>query len=170
MIRSEEHTSELQSHEQLQIRLNHFNKPSTSTSSCDHANVIKENARLKVELANLKGKGPMVDLVQMQRPRNGKEGLCYVAEKKKKNKKAKPAQANGITIASGSVTRDTTTRNNSAGPNNPYYILFEDYYVVVYATYVGPNIDFIDGSIWVPKTLVANVRGPIEKRGPKSKQ
>ena len=117
------------------------------------------------------GKSPIDDLLQSQRPHNGKEGLGYVAKMKKKNKKkAKPEQARSIAIASGSVTRDTTTRNNSAGTNNPHYILFEDYYGVVYATYVGPNVDFIDCSIWVPKTLVANVRGPIERWGPKSKQ
>ena len=107
----------------------------------------------------------------MQKTRNGKEGLGYVAKKKKNNKKkAKPAQAKSITIATGSVTRDTTTRNNSAGAKNPHYILFDDYYGVVYATYVGPNVNFIDRSIWAPKTLVANVRGPIERWGPKSKQ
>ena len=170
------HSTLTKSHEQLQIRLKQFDMPSTSTptTTCDHAIVIEENARLKNELANLKGKSPIDDLLQSQRPHNGKEGLGYVAKKKKKNKKnkkkAKPAQANGITIASGSVTRDTTTRNNSAGPNHPYYILFEYYYGVVYATYVGPNVDFIEGSIWVQKTYVANVRGPIEKWGPKSKQ
>ena len=105
----------------------------------------------------LKGKGSIDDLLQMQRPHNGKEGLGYVAKKKKKNKKkAKPAQAKKNVIASGDAIRGKTSCNNSTGSNNPYYILFEDYYGVVYATYVGPNIDFIEHSIWVPKTLVAN--------------
>ena len=166
-----DHSNLTKSHEQLQIQLTQFDMPSTSTSSCDHANVIEENARLKDELARIKGKGPIDDLLQKQRPLNGKEGLGYVAKKKKKNKKkSKPAQAKKNVITSGDATRGETSRNNSAGSNNPHYILFEDYYGVVYATYVGPNVDFIDYSIWVPKTLVANVRGPIEKWGPKSKQ
>ena len=112
---------------------------------------------------------PIVNPLAIQRPHNSKEGLGYVA-KKKKNKKGKPAQAKEKVIASGDAARGETSRNNSAGPNNPHYILFEDYYGVVYATYVGPNVDFIDCSIWVPKILVANVRGPIERWGPKSQQ
>jgi hypothetical protein len=39
-----------------------------------------------------------------------------------------------------------------------------------YAKYVGPNDGYVAWSIWVPKTLVANKRGPIEKWGPKTKQ
>ena len=62
---------------------------------------------------------------------------------------------------SADAIRGETSRNKSAGSSNPHYILFEDYYGVVYATYVGPNVDFIDYSIWFPKTLVANVRGPM---------
>ena len=51
-----DHSTLLKLHEQLQIQLNQVNIPSTSTCSCDYANVIEENARLKKELANLKGK------------------------------------------------------------------------------------------------------------------
>ena len=36
--------------------------------------------------------------------------------------------------------------------------------------YVGPYDGYIAYSIWIPKTLVANKRGPIEKWVPKSKQ
>ena len=40
----------------------------------------------------------------------------------------------------------------------------------VYAKYVGTSYgDDYHWSIWVPKTLVANKRGPIEKWVPKSK-
>ncbi|KAK1605477.1 hypothetical protein QYE76_029150 [Lolium multiflorum] len=39
------------SYEQLQIRLASYDVPSSSTPSCDHANIIEENARLKDELA-----------------------------------------------------------------------------------------------------------------------
>ena len=59
-----EHYTLTKSHEQLQIQLTQFNFPSTSTPSCDDANVIEENARLKKELANLKGKGPFFILCQ----------------------------------------------------------------------------------------------------------
>ena len=45
-----------------------------------------------------------------------------------------------------------------------------DYYGDIYAKFVGPRNVPIARSIWVPKTLVANKRGPIAKWGPKSKQ
>ena len=104
----------------------------------------------------------------MQTLHNEKQGLGYVAKKKKK-KNAKPAQAKKNVIASGDAIRGETSRSNSSGTNNPHYILFEDYYGVVYDEYVGPNFDFIDYFIWVPNTLVANVRGPIGRWGPKPK-
>ena len=62
-----EHSTLTKSHEQLQIQLTKVNLPSTSTSSCDNANFIEENARLKKELSNLKGKGPIVSPLPMQR-------------------------------------------------------------------------------------------------------
>ena len=129
---------------------------------------------MKGELIKLKGKSPIDDLLQMQRPHVGKLGLGYVAPKKSKNKKkakkAEPAQAKKTPIASGVVTRDNTPRSDFAGTNNPHHILYVDYYGDVHAKYVGPSVDFIAYSIWVPKTLVANMRGPIERWGPKPKQ
>ena len=74
------------------------------------------------------------------------------------------------TIMSCNATRGTTTRSDFAGINNPHHILYVDYFGDFYAKYVGPNVDFIAHSIWVPKTLVANIRGPIERWVPKSKQ
>ena len=52
---------------------------------------------------------------------------------------------------------------------NPHYVLYCDYYGDVYAKYVGPYDGDVAWSIWVPKTLVTNMRGPIEKWVPKSK-
>jgi hypothetical protein len=63
----------------------------------------------------------------------------------------------------GDVTRGKATRDDHAGIANPHYVLFRDYYGDVYAKYVGLNDGYIVQSIWVPKTLVANKRGPIEK-------
>ena len=106
--------------------------PSTSTSSCDHANVIEQNARLKKELANLKGKGlvigtflmqrPIADPLISQRPHNSKEGLGYVAPKNKKTKKVKPTQEKKTSIVSGVVIRDNTPCSDFAGTNNPHHI------------------------------------------------
>jgi hypothetical protein len=154
-------------HEQLQIQLTRLDMPSTSTPPCDHANVIEENSRLKDELAKVSspiGEKNLNDLLSNQRTNNGKEGIGFVAKKKKKNhkKKAKSAQVND-SIVSGDATRGKATHNDFAGIANPHYVLFRDYYGDVYAKYVGPNDGYIAWSIWVPKTLVANKRGPIEK-------
>ena len=108
------------------------------------------------------------------KPHKGKEGLGYVTKPKKKVdnikvNRTKPAQAK-TTTADGNATRGKTTRSDFTGHNNPNYILYTDYYGDVYAKYVGPYDGFIAYSIWVPKTLVTNQRGPIEKWVPKSKQ
>jgi hypothetical protein len=46
-----EHFILTKSHGQLQIQLTKNDVPSSSTSSCDHVNIIEENAKLKDELA-----------------------------------------------------------------------------------------------------------------------
>ena len=69
----------------------------------------------------------------------------------------------------GDATRGKTTHDDSAGIANPHYVLFRDYYGDVYTKYVGPFDGYIAWSIRVPKTLVANKRGPIEKWVPKTK-
>ena len=63
-----------------------------------------------------------------------------------------------------------STRSDFAGEANPHYILYVDYYGDVYAKYVGPYDVYVAHAIWVPKTLVANQRGPIARWVPKTKQ
>jgi hypothetical protein len=53
--------------------------------------------------------------------------------------------------------------NDFAGKYNPHYVLLRDYYGDVYAKYVGPYDGYIEYAIWVPKILVTNKRGPIQK-------
>jgi myosin heavy subunit len=158
-----------ESYEQLQIRLASYDIPSTSTPSCDHANIIEENARLKDELARTsspQSKLSLDDLLSKQRSNNGKEGLGFNTKAKKANKKkTKPAHEK----ANGETRKGNTINDDGAGIDNPHYVLFKDYYGDVYAKYVGPYDGYVAWSIWVPKTLVANKRGPIEKWVPKSK-
>ena len=158
--------------------------PSSSTSTCDHANVIEENARLKTSLAKdiSHGKKPISS------SKNGKEGLGYVAKAKKnegfmkdaqtiqakKNegfmKDARTFQVKKTYIMGGSAKRGNTTRDDFAGKANPHYILYFDYYGDVYAKYVDPRDGLIACSIWVARTLVTNKRGPITKWVPETKQ
>ncbi|KAK1697702.1 hypothetical protein QYE76_014399 [Lolium multiflorum] len=162
-----EYTLLSKSNEQLQIRLASYDVPSSSTPSCDHANIIEENARLKDELAKAsspQSKLSLDDLLSKQRSNNGKEGLGYGAKAKKANKqKAKPAQEKKKDITNGEAPKGKTINDDDAGNANPHYVLFKDYYGDVYAKYVGPYDGYVAWSIWVPKTLVANKRGPIEK-------
>ena len=103
-----------------------------------------------------------------QRSNNGKEGIGYKAKAKNANKKkAKPAQKKVIT--NDEAPKANIINDDDAGIANPHYVLFKDYYGDVYAKYVGPYDGYVAWSIWVPKTLVANKRGPIEKWVPKSK-
>ena len=88
----------------------------------------------------------------------------------KVTKKVKPTQAKKNSTTRSVVTRDNTPSSNFTGTNNHHHIHYVDYYGDVYAKYVGPIEGFTQYSIWVPKTLVANLKGPIEKWGPKSKQ
>jgi hypothetical protein len=137
-----EHSILTKSHEQLQIQFTKNDVPSSSTSTCDHANIIEENARLKDELAKSTipiGEKNLNDLLSKQKAFNYKMGIGFVSKKKnkkKKNKKkkAKPAQANKDPIVGGKATHD-----DLAGIANPHYVLFRDYYGDVYAKYVGPN-------------------------------
>ena len=58
-----------------------------------------------------------------------------------------------------------------AGKFNPSYVLCKGTKGDVYAKYVGPRNGYAYRwySIYVPKVLVTNVKGPIDKWVPKSK-
>ena len=109
-----------------------------------------------------------------QRSNNKKHGLGYVPYAKKKynnNKKEMPAQEKNKKVIGGDkAPKGKVTKNDQTGLDNPHYELFTDYYGDVYARYVGPYDGYIVWSIWVPKTLVTNMKGPIEKWVPKTKK
>jgi hypothetical protein len=67
----------------------------------------------------------------------------------------------------GNAKRAMPNHNNFVGKYNPSYVLCRAYDGHVYAIFVGSPNECIAWSIWVPKTLVTNKRGPIEKWGPK---
>jgi prefoldin subunit 5 len=169
-----EHSSLKVSHAQLQTRLANLEKPSTSTTicACENANLLKENARLKVELSKasmtkitlLKGKHVIEAPIYEPHTRKGREGLGYVPPEKVNVKKTTPPQAKKITTPNVNATRGTHIRDDFAGDNNPNYSLYTNYYGNVCARYIGPYDGFIHYAIWVPKTLVANKKAPIVKQ------
>ena len=107
-----------------------------------------------------------------QRPSCEKGGIGFVSKTKNKNnkkKKAKPAQEKDKAIVGSKTTSGKTMYHDDfVGSANPHYVLMHDYFGDLYAQYVGPFDCYIAWSIWVPKTLVANKRGHIEKWVPKN--
>ena len=73
-------------------------------------------------------------------------------------------------VGFGKATRGNPN-HHFAGEDNPYHVLCKGAYGEVYAKYVGPydEYDYSPYDIWVPKMLVTNVKGPIEKWVPKYK-
>ena len=140
-----------------------------TSSICEKATILEENVRLTKELAKFttsKNKMSLDDLLTKQRSKNKKHGLGYAPYAKKNNNKnnEKPAQAKNKKVIGGDkAPKGKVTNNDHAGLDNPHYALFTDYYGDVYARYVGPYDGYIAYSIWVPKTLYTNMKGPIEK-------
>jgi len=156
-----DHSTLNESHDQLQTQLKRYNIPSTSSPSFGKEDLARSSQH--------KGKGVIDEILSRQRTNNSKEGLGYIPKiKSKKNnnkKKNKTAQSK-----TSNITNDKTNCDGFAGINNPNFELYCDSYGDVYASYVGPYDCYIPWSIWVPKTLVTNMRGPIEKWVPKTKK
>ena len=67
------------------------------------------------------------------------------------------------------VNKGKTISSNKAGDINPSYVLCHASDGHAYAKFVGSPYEYIEWSIWVPKTLVTNIKGPITKWVPKTK-
>ena len=156
-----------------------------SNSTIDQAHLVEENKKLKEQLEKerLSSKeGKVLDeILSKQRRGSFKQGLGY--DPKTSTKGVNPPKKivfvkegqNKVDNVKKSVVNGGATRGNpkhmSAGDNNPSYVLCKGTEGNVYAKYVGPlhyntNIWY---SIWVPKTLIANAKGPIAQWVPKLK-
>lgn len=72
-------------------------------------------------------------------------------------------------VVSGSATRGLPTLNKTTEFMPPSYVLSKSKEGEVYAKFVGPRNAFLFYAIWIPKTLVTNVRGPMTKWAPQTK-
>ena len=70
---------------------------------------------------------------------------------------------------SGDAKKGKAISPNKASDFNPSYVLCRASDGHVYAKFVGSPHEYIEWPIWVPKTLVANIKGPITKWVPKTK-
>ena len=168
-------------------------KQSSTNPCCEHAPLIEENSRLKAQLemglvSCIQGEKSLNDLLSNQKEVIGKEGIGFGAmSSKKKNKKMNKAKGtilsetikfvkegempkkNGAKAGEGGrATRGNATPLDFGGPSDHFYILRCAYDGHVYAKFVGSYDEYIAWSIWVPKTLVTNMRGPIQEWVPKS--
>ena len=135
----------------------------------------------------IQGEKNLNELLSNQKEVVAKEGLGYTPKsKKKKNKKSKTKKSSPLKDVfvkerestlkekknkgiGGNAKRGKTTHSDNAGEFNPSYVLCRANDGHVYAKFVGSPYEYIEWSIWVPKTLVANKRGPIEEWVPKTK-
>ena len=158
---------------------------------CEHVHLVEENAKLKEQLERglvtcIQGEKNLNDLLSNQKEVVAKEGVGFASKpknKKKNDKTKRPPplkqmfvkEGDGATkekknnVKGGDVKKGNATPSNKAGDFNPSYVLCRASDGHVYAKFVGSPYEYIVWSIWVPKTLVTNIKGPISKWVPKTK-
>jgi hypothetical protein len=126
------------------------------------------------------GEKKLYELLNGHRKAFGLEGIGYDPKSNGNNKKGK-AKLNPLSNISfvkekglakekpKNKNSGKATYDNSAGDFNPSYVLCRTYDGHVYAKFVGSPYEYVHWSIWVPKTLVANAKGPIQRWVPKTK-
>ena len=134
----------------------------------------------------IQGEKNLNDLLSNQKEVVAKEGVGFApkSKNKKKNDKAKrapPLKQTFVKEGEGAYKEKKNTvrgsdakKGNASLPNkavdfNPSYVLCHASDGHVYAKFVGSPYEYIEWSIWVPKTLFTNIKGPITKWVPKTK-
>ena len=137
-------------------------------------------------MACIQGEKNLNDLLSNQKEVVGKEGVGFSpkSNNKKKNDKTKrppPLKKTFVkegegtskekknNVKGGGVKKGNATPSNKADDFNPSYVLCRASDGHVYAKFVGSPYEYIEWSIWVPKTLVTNTKGPITKWVPNTK-
>ena len=130
------------------------------------------------------GEKNLNDFLSNQKEVVAKEGIGFApkSKNKKKNDKTKrppPLKKTFVkegkgdpkekknNVKGGDVKKGKTTSSNKVDDFNPSYVLCRASDGHVYAKFVG--YPYEEWSIWVPKTLVTNIKGPITKWVPKTK-
>jgi len=89
--------------------------------------------------------------------------VAFVKEGERPQEKVAKVNEGGVAKRGDAIPKDF------AGPTNPSYALCCTNDGHVYAKFIGSYDEYIAWSIWVPKTLVTNARGPIREWVPKTK-
>ena len=135
----------------------------------------------KERLIVTQGEKSLNEILAQQKMRAPHQGLGYNQRNNNNKKNANPpkkvnfVQEGHKEVDKGKkvVVEGNATRGNPnhhfAGKSNPSYVLCKSTKGDVYAKFIGPRNAFRWYSIWVPKSLVANTKGPIPQWVPKSK-
>ena len=156
---------------------------------CEHVHLVEENDELKKQLEKglvtcIQGEKNLNALLSNQKEVVAKEGIGFAPKpKKKKNDKTKQPpplkqtfvkEGEGTSkkknnLKGGGVKKNPTIPSNMADDFNSSYALCHAGDGHVFAKFVGSSYEYIECSIWVPKTLVTNLKGLITKWVPKSR-
>ena len=186
------HASLKESHDQLQVKLTKgkatfphmvlIDNANATNPCCEHVHLVEENGKLKEQLEKglvscIQGEKNLNDLLRNQKEVVAKEGIGFATmpkNKKKNDKTKRPPPLMQTFVREGESAPKEKKKNNVTPPNkagdfNPSYVLCRASDGHVYAKFVGSPHEYIEWSIWVPKTLVTNIKGPITKWVPKTK-
>ena len=166
-------------HDQLQVAHNEVLGTINDPIIVDDIAGASNSSRVQNSFVSKK-KG-LDNILAQKKVRAPNQGLGY-NPRKNKNNTTLPKKTNFVhkghkvdvsekkDVGIGNVTRGNPNQH-FAGNFNPSYVLCKGTNGIVYAKYVGPRNDYAYRlySIWVPKMLVTNVKGPIAKWVPKSK-
>src|SRR3954464_7811588 len=166
----------------------------TTNSTLDQASIIEENIALHAQLKKglltcAQGEKNLNEVLSHHKETLAKEGLGFdtstsatkkVALSKRptpqkvvfvreghKDKGKKKVDEDGV--GSGKATRGKPILNKKKEKMPPSYVLRKANDGDVYAKFIGAHNAFRFYAIWVPKTLVTKLRGPIAKWAPLTK-
>ena len=158
----------------------------TTNSSSDLASILEENRFLKAQIEKglmtcAQGQKNLDEILSQHNEVFAKEGLGFdpsTSKKKTSSQKCTtPLKETFVReghkekgkVVSGKSTRGMPTLNKPKVFMPQSYVLRKTKDGEVYAKFVGPCNAIRFYAIWVPKTLVTNLRGPIAKWVPLTK-
>src|SRR3954468_20202207 len=165
-----------------------------TNSTLDQASLIEENLALHSQLEKgiitcAQGEKNLNDVLSHHKESLAKEGLGFdpstsvtkdvtlskgstpqkVIFIREGNKDKGKKKVNEVGVGSGKATRGKPIPNKKKEKMPPTYVLRKAKDGDVYAKFIGPRNAFHLYAIWVPKTLVTHLTGPIAKWAPLTK-
>ena len=101
--------------------------------------------------------------------KNGKEFLKFTKEGSYQKKEAKSKTTNHFTRTHELYASASKLRTMSYHDLDASYVLMRNKFGKIVAKYVGPRHKRSKTCVWVPKSLVTNVKGPKQTWVPKNK-